>query len=144
MNEGKQSFSEDTHIAKGKEDHLASEKAYVQKFLNNLKNQRTIKRSHVFLGPEQSIPEKIKQKTAELQNTALEQDIKLKGRTLFALFIFLAVETAIIFAFTFFQAIHVWKFQLEEWSFKLLISATITQITVMLLVAVRHLFPTKK
>lgn len=80
-----------------------------------------------------------------IKNRGLEQDIELKKTTLIYLSILLIIETAVIFAFSFFQATK-WpmEFRLEEWSFKLLVTATLSQITVMLLVAVRHLFPNKK
>lgn len=77
----------------------------------------------------------------KIKNDDAEQDIGLKKTTLNRLFGFLAIETFIIFAFAFLQATHYFRFGLEEWSFKLLVSATITQITVMLYVAVNYLFP---
>ena len=81
----------------------------------------------------------------KLKNDNVEQDIRLKRETLNRLFIFLTAETALIFAFAFFQAIH-WPFgfHLEEWSFKLVLTVTILQITGMLYVAVRYLFPKAK
>lgn len=90
-----------------------------------------------------SIPDRIKNQKAELENKAIEQDITLKKITLLILFCFLAVETVVIFVTAFFQGFQFKGFLLEEWSFRLVISATITQITVMLLVAVRHIFPRK-
>ncbi len=93
--------------------------------------------------PEQSIPDKIETTRRILQNAAFEQDMNLKKNTLIILFIFLAIETVVIFIITFLQGFKAWGFALQEWSFRLLISATITQITVMLLVAVQHLFPRK-
>ena len=77
----------------------------------------------------------------KLKNDDAEQDIRLKKQTLNRLFWFLAVETIVIFAFTFLQGTHRFGFHLEEWSFKLLTSVTIAQITVMLFVAVNYLFP---
>lgn len=78
----------------------------------------------------------------KLKNDNAEQDIQLKRTTLNRLFVFLTAETVLIFAFAFFQAIH-WPFhfKLEEWSFKLVLTVTILQITGMLYVAVRYLFP---
>lgn len=89
----------------------------------------------------ESVEQKIKNEEAQLKNKGLAQDIALKKTTLFALFGFLAIETAVIFLFAFFQAVRFGGFALEEWSFKLLVTATIVQITTMLLVAVKHLFP---
>lgn len=80
----------------------------------------------------------------KIQNDDAEQDIKLKRRTLSILFGFLTVETAVIFWFTFLQATKVFGFQLNEWSFKLVVSATLAQITGMVFVAVNYLFPKKK
>ncbi|HEX3568219.1 MAG TPA: hypothetical protein VHT70_00915 [Candidatus Saccharimonadales bacterium] len=78
----------------------------------------------------------------KLKNDDAEQDIALKRKTLWVLFWFLAAETLLIFMLTFFQAIR-WPFgfHLDEWSFKLVVTATILQITGMLYVAVRYLFP---
>ena len=80
----------------------------------------------------------------KLVNDDKAQDIKLKKLTLNRLFTFLGIETAVIFIFALFQATHWFEFKLEEWSFNLLITATLAQITAMLFAAVRYLFPTKK
>lgn len=81
----------------------------------------------------------------KLRNDNAEQDIALKRTTLRRLFTFLTAETAGIFLFALFQAVH-WpaRFALDKWSFDLLITATIAQITGMLFVAVRYLFPNGK
>lgn len=99
---------------------------------------------------ESAAPEKIKIEDAiaereKIKNIGIRQDIELKKATLKKLFLFLEIETAVVFLFSFFQAMH-WpmNFGLEEWSFKLLIAATISQITAMLLIAVKHLFPNTK
>jgi hypothetical protein len=80
----------------------------------------------------------------QLENENTAQDIRLKRITIDRLFLFLVAETALIFLFAFFQAVN-WpaQFQLEEWSFRLVVGATIAQITGMLFVAVRYLFPNK-
>lgn len=90
---------------------------------------------------EVKIPDRIEAQRRALENKALEQDILLKKRTLTLLFRFLAAETVAVFVFAFLQAVGAFGFALDEWSFKLLVGATIAQITVMLMVAVRHLFP---
>lgn len=77
----------------------------------------------------------------KIKNDNAEQDIALKHLTLRLLFGFLAIETALIFLFTFLQAVRAHGFHLEEWSFKILVTATIAQITAMLFAAVRYLFP---
>lgn len=80
----------------------------------------------------------------KLQNDDVEQNIRLKRIVLNRLFWFLGIETFLIFSFTFCQATRIpFGFELKEWSFNILITATILQIAGMLLVAVRYLFPTK-
>src|SRR6266568_4945338 len=80
-----------------------------------------------------------------LKNDNAEQDIQLKRKTLHRLFLFLTAESMLIFLFAFFQAIGSPSyFHLEDWSFKLLVAATIGQITAMLYVAVQYLFPKGK
>jgi hypothetical protein len=79
----------------------------------------------------------------KLANDDKQQDVALKRITLYMLFTFLAVETALIFAFAFLQGTRYLGFHLDEWSFKLLVSATLAQITGMLFVAVNYLFPKK-
>lgn len=80
----------------------------------------------------------------KIKNDNAEQDIGLKRTTLITLFVFLAIETGLIFLFALFQAIgRPDGFILQEGSFRLLVGATIAQITGMLFVAVRYLFPTK-
>lgn len=78
-----------------------------------------------------------------IQNDDAEQNIRLKKNTLDRLFLLLTTETALIFVVAMLQATHWLGFALEEWSFKLLTTATIAQITGMLFVAVRYLFPKK-
>lgn len=80
-------------------------------------------------------------KREELKNKDLEQDIQLKKTTLDTLLNFLKIESAIIFAFALFQATEFLGFDLEEWSFRILVGATITQIYFMLRIAVEYLFP---
>lgn len=77
----------------------------------------------------------------KIKNDDAEQDISLKRKTLERLFAFLLGETFVIFVFAYMQATKWLGFALEEWSFKLLIAATITQITIMLRVAIKYLFP---
>ena len=94
--------------------------------------------------PRQSFDEELERERRHLQNADLAQDIKLKKKTLNLLFWFLGLETVAIFTFALLQATHWLGFSMEEWSFKLLISATIAQITAMLFVAVSYLFPKPK
>lgn len=80
-------------------------------------------------------------KKEALKNRALEQDIQLKKLTLMILFLFLSLETIAVFTFAYLQGSGAIK--IEEWSFRLLLGATILQITIMLQVAVKSLFPLK-
>lgn len=80
----------------------------------------------------------------EIKNRGIEQGIEHRKKTLTTLFYFLGIETFVIFLFTFLQAVNWLGFNLEEWSFKLLVTVTISQITIMLLVAVKYLFPEQK
>lgn len=95
-------------------------------------------------GNPKSITKKLKKLKEDIENEDLEQNIRLKKWTLYILFVFLLIETITIFAYSFFQAVHFHGFRLEEWSFKLLVAATISQITYMCQMAVKHLFPGKK
>ena len=88
-----------------------------------------------------SIHDAIDAHRREIENQGLAQDVALKKWTLVILFLFLGFETVVVFLFAFFQGIQWYGFHLEEWSFRLLLTATISQITLMLMVAVRHLFP---
>jgi hypothetical protein len=91
-----------------------------------------------------SIPKKITQKREDIENEGLKQDIMLKKISLIILFSFLVIETVVVFAFTYFQATH-WpqNFHLGEWEFRLVLTATILQITYMLKIAINHLFPNR-
>ncbi len=84
----------------------------------------------------------IERERKKLENRDFAQNTELKRRALNLLFTFLAIESVVIFGFAFAQGTH-WPahFHIEEWSFKLLVSATIAQITGMLFVAIRYLFP---
>jgi len=80
-----------------------------------------------------------------IKNIGRRQDIDLKKKTLSFLHKLLFAETVVIFLFSFFQATEFpMNFHLEEWSFKLLVATTISQITIMLLIAIKHLFPDQK
>ncbi len=94
----------------------------------------------------ESLDERLKEVRLEAKKTEndnTKQDMALKKGTLIALFIFLALETALVFYFTYLQGKECDGFHLEEWSFKLLLGATIFQISYMLKIAVQHLFPNK-
>jgi len=124
-----------------KEENILSPKEYYHKLL------REISAGDYTYSSPRGKKEKIDDILADkerIKNIGLRQDIALKSATLKMLFYFLASETIVIFVFSFFQGIKAFGFHLEEWSFKLLVIATILQITAMLLVAVKHLFPQNK
>ncbi|MBI4836741.1 MAG: hypothetical protein HY817_05810 [Candidatus Abawacabacteria bacterium] len=113
------------------EKTLAKQKSYVQEY--------RFPRTPV----QPTIPEQTDARYQELQNRALEQDILLKKAAFNRLFLFLAIETVAVFVLSLLQAWHTSGFALEEWSFRLLLACTIVQITIMLSVAIKHLFPDK-
>ncbi len=91
-----------------------------------------------------SIEEKIEdqeERKKKIENDGLQQDINLKKITLLILFGFLAIETIAVFAIAFLQGFKFHDFNIEEWSFRIIIISTILQITAMLTIAVQHLFP---
>ncbi len=122
----------------GQMANYAASKAKIQQFINEKDGRIS---SYLPSVERVSVVSSIDHRRKELENTAFEQDIHLKKMTLVILFSFLSLETAVIFLVSFFQAFAFHGFALEEWSFKLLVAATITQITAMLLIAVKHLFP---
>lgn len=88
-----------------------------------------------------------------IKNDDLKQNIRLKSIISAFLCLLLYAETIVVFVFSLFQAIEVrieWPifgtqpFHLDEWSFKLLVTATIAQITIMLRIVVKYLFPNQK
>lgn len=117
---------------------------YKEDLLRKIRNNRVYGTSAVRWASLPPVPIKtaVKKRREEIENEGLEQDIRLKRHTLYALFGFLIVETGLIFYFSYLQGMEVTTlFHLEEWSFRLLVAATISQITFMLHVAVKHLFP---
>lgn len=80
----------------------------------------------------------------KIKNDNTEKDQDLKEKTLNRLFVFLGFETLIIFALAFFEGFKFLDFHLDEWSLRLVITATLAQIATMLTIAVRHLFPQKE
>lgn len=93
-----------------------------------------------------SINEKIREEKArkeKIANDIREKDHRLKERTLTLLFIFLGMETLVIFYISLLQGFKLEGFELDAWSFRLLVTATLGQITAMLTIAIKHLFPRK-
>lgn len=104
---------------------------------------------HSYSSISSSVPDQIKKSKTrkEIENDGLQQDQTLKKYTLIVLFFFLALETVVVFIFAYLQGIGKagdLDFRLDPWSFRLLLTATILQITAMLAIAVRHLFPSDK
>lgn len=77
------------------------------------------------------------------ENENLKSDQSLKKTTLVLLFILLFFETLIIFIIAFMQGLHLWDFDLDKITLRIVVVATLTQISAMLTIAVRHLFPAK-
>lgn len=119
------------------------QKNYKQKIQQLIKTQLPEQNSFSNNQETVSVAKEIDSRRRELENTAFEQDIKLKKGTFFYLILFLVIETALIFIISFFQGLHIFGFHLEEWTFKLLVTATIAQITGMFFIVVKHLFPQK-
>lgn len=86
----------------------------------------------------------VKIKNWEIKNKELLINIILKACTLVVLFLFLWWETDKIFNLALLQGQQDNNFELDEWSFRAMISATILEVTAMLFIAVKHLFPTDK
>jgi hypothetical protein len=133
----------DKDEALGKTDRSSKYQAMLEEYRDLIpesrsSSQKTYARSSASYGISDEIAREKK-----LKNDDAAQDIKLKKQTLDRLFNFLAAETVVIFCFAFLQATKLFHFELDEWSFKLLTTVTITQITIMLLVAVSYLFPKK-
>jgi len=99
-------------------------------------------KSDILSAKPQKISEKIERaRSKKIENDNAEKDQALKEKTLKILFIFLSLETIAIFMLALLQG-FTWKgFGLDEWSFRLVITATIGQITAMLTIAIYHLFP---
>jgi len=119
-----------------------------QRYYSKLINTQSHPYRQVLLGRRKgsSISNRIDQeeRKKELENNALELDINLKKNTLFVLFIFLGVETLLVFIIAFSQGFSFFDFKLEEWSFRTVLVVTILQITAMLTIAVQHLFPKRE
>jgi len=91
--------------------------------------------------PPVTLDEKIRRQ--QIENDNIEKDQRLKETTLRILFYFLTAETIVIFTLAFFQGFQTGEFHLEEWSFRLVIAGTLSQIAAMLIIAVKNLFPSK-
>lgn len=101
--------------------------------------------SDVIAAKPQKLSEKAERiRTLKLENDGAEKDQDHKGKTLNRLFRLLYGETTLIFVLTFLQGFKWHGFNLDNWTLRVVVTATLGQITAMLLIAVRHLFPEKK
>lgn len=75
------------------------------------------------------------------ENDNLRSDQTLKRWTLIILFIFLFAETTVLFVITFLQGYVDSSFDLDSITLRIVVVATLAQISGMLTFAVRHLFP---
>lgn len=122
------------------------------KFINELRLQAASPSQGSYAGVKNTAPipidDKIKaerQRRQQIDNDNAEKDQKLKEETLSKLFAFLKWETIAIFAIATLQGFgSVVHFKLDGLSFRILVGATIGQITAMLVIAVQHLYPKKR
>ena len=74
----------------------------------------------------------------------ISKNQKLKKLTLILLFILLFAESITLFVLAFFQGFKTHNFELDTWTLRIVVVATLVQISAMLTIAVRHLFPSAK
>ena len=75
-----------------------------------------------------------------IKNDNMESDQRMKRGSLIVLFAFLGLETVAVIVIIFLQGFKN-DFYIEEWSFRVFMGATLTQIATMLHTAIKHLFP---
>lgn len=80
----------------------------------------------------------------ERENDLISKNQGLKKLTLILLFILLFAESVTLFVLTFFQGFKFKGFELDLWTLRIIVVASLAQISAMLTIAVRHLFPSKK
>lgn len=78
----------------------------------------------------------------KIRNDNLESDQGMKRQSLYMLFMLLTIETVAVLVIILLQGFEN-IFSLEEWSFRIFVSATLLQITAMLHTAIKHLFPAR-
>ncbi len=130
-------------------DFLAQRRRVKELLLKQNKNEQSKVFRYVPYGDARSLDDRIteqnKIKKEQLLNEEFAQNMQLKKTTLNRLFIFLSLETLAIFVLAVLQGFKLTSgFYLEDWSFRLLVAVTISQITYMLQFAVKHLFPNSK
>ncbi|HEY8999298.1 MAG TPA: hypothetical protein VIM53_03190 [Candidatus Saccharimonadales bacterium] len=119
---------------------------YTAEIMQSLRDEASAESRKITRANDHQKPTRIDQKIRrqQIENDIAEADQRLKVKTLFILFGFLSVETIVVFMLAFFQGLQTYGFHMEEWSFRIVIGATIGQITAMLTIAVQHLFPKKE
>jgi hypothetical protein len=119
---------------------------YTAEIMQRLRGEASTDARKVTQPNDRQKPKRLDQKIRrqQIENDIAEADQKLKIKTLFILFIFLSIETFVVFVLAFLQGLHTFGFHMEEWSFRVVIAATIGQITAMLTIAVQSLFPKKE
>lgn len=80
----------------------------------------------------------------KLQIDEIRKEIEQKERTLNKLFKFLAIESIALFVIALLQGFECINFHLDAWTLRILVTATIIQITLMLKIALRYLFRLNK
>jgi hypothetical protein len=78
------------------------------------------------------------------ENELINKNQTLKKLTLILLFILLFVESIALFVLTFFQGFEFYGFDLDPITLRIIVVASLVQISAMLMIAVQHLFPPKK
>ena len=114
----------------------------IRQLLHNLSKDKRVSRYTLMTKQPAPIADAVAVREG-LKNKDLAQDIDLKKLTLKVLLWFLGVETGLIFMLSFFQGFSLGGFELKEWSFRILVSATIIQISYMLTIVISYLFPKK-
>lgn len=80
----------------------------------------------------------------ERENQLITSNQSLKRLTLNLLFALLYLESLVLFILAFFQGFSLHGFDLDPVTLRILVVATLAQISTMLTIAVRHLFPAHK
>ncbi|MNY37597.1 hypothetical protein D3C86_1721710 [compost metagenome] len=80
----------------------------------------------------------------QAENGLINKNQTLKKLTLILLFILLFVESIALFVLAFFQGFKFYGFDLDDITLRIIIVASLVQISAMLTIAVRHLFPANR
>lgn len=138
------------------------DRSYFKQVLNQIRtssednNQLNRKYSTLLTPKQPSIPfDKLLQqqriRSQELNNDKKEREIdlisknqSLKKLTLILLFVLLFAESLVLFVLAFFQGFSFYGFELDLWTLRIIVVASLIQISAMLTIAVQHLFPSPK